>query len=103
MKRDAAPIDPGDSQAQRLAAHQIGELRLTRMENVLLRHAGIVDEVAKERAVRLVALGALSRADDIEGSPERRPGEQVVVDIGDDGLLVTSGEPIQCRRHILVE
>src|SRR5882672_4350902 len=66
VERHAAAIDPGDGQAEGLAADEVGELRLPGMENLVLRHAGIGDQGTEERAVRLVALGALGRADEVE-------------------------------------
>ena len=48
VQLNAASIDPGNHQAERLSADHVGELRLAGMENFVLRHAGMVDEVAEQ-------------------------------------------------------
>ena len=45
---DAAAVYPGDREAQRLAAHHIGELRLARMQDIVATAAGARDQVAEE-------------------------------------------------------
>ena len=54
VQLNAASIDPGNRQAERLSADHVGELRLAGMENFVLRHAGMVDEVAEQGPVWLV-------------------------------------------------
>src|SRR5207253_4480447 len=54
VERDTAAVDPRDGQSERLSTDQIGELRLAGMEDLVLRDAGIVDQVAEQRSVRLV-------------------------------------------------
>jgi hypothetical protein len=67
-----AAVDPGDGQSERLAADEIGELRLTRVEDLVLRYARVLDQVAKQGAVGLIALGPLRGADQVEVSLKRR-------------------------------
>src|SRR4029077_9388148 len=54
VQLNAASIDPGNRQAERLSADHVGELRLAGMENFVPRHAGMVDEVAEQGPVWLV-------------------------------------------------
>jgi len=54
-----AAVDPGDGQSERLAADQIGELRLSEWNISFFATPGIVDQIAKQRSVRLVALRTL--------------------------------------------
>src|SRR5712664_1839346 len=52
-----ATVDPSNGQSKRFAADEIGELRLPGVQDLVLSDARILDQVAKERAVRLVAPG----------------------------------------------
>src|SRR6185312_10636784 len=61
-----ASIDPGNGQAEGLAANEIRELRLPGMQNGFLRAAGMLDQITKQRAVRLVSLRPLRRTHEIE-------------------------------------
>ena len=69
--RDLPPVDPGDGQSERLAADQIGELRLPGMEDLVFCDTRIVDQIAKQRSVRLVTLRPLRRANEIEIALQR--------------------------------
>src|SRR5262249_55945840 len=103
VQGDAAAVDPGDGQAQRLATDKIGELGLPTMQDIGVRHAGMRDEISKQRAVRVVALGALRGADEIEGSLQRGRREQIVLDIRHDRELIAAPEPIERRQYVVVK
>ena len=62
--------------------------------------SGVRDQIAKQRAVRLVALRPLRRANQIERAPQRRGGKQVVIDVGDHCQPVALGQPVERWRHV---
>ena len=98
MQRDAAPVDPGDPQPERLAPDQVGELRLVGVEDLVLADCRMIDEVSEQRAVRLVALGTFGGADEVELAPQRRRREEVVIDIGDDREAMAPPQHLQRRQ-----
>jgi hypothetical protein len=70
VQLNAASIDPGDRQAERLSGDHVGELRLAGMENFVLRYTGMVDEVAEQGPVWLVTSCPFGRADEVEIAAE---------------------------------
>jgi len=100
---NAASIDPSDRQAEWLRTHQIRELRLTRVQDSLTADLSIGKEVTEECSVGLIALGALGRTDQIEGSLQGRRGQQIVVDIGDDGELEPAGQSVERIDDVGIE
>src|SRR3984957_20800600 len=63
---DVAPVDPGDRQAERLAADHVGELRLPGMQDLIQGNAGVLQQIAEESPVRLVAARLFGRENQIE-------------------------------------
>lgn len=61
-----AAVDPSDGQSSRFAADEVRELRLPGVQDIVLRDARILDQVAKQRAVRLIAPGPLRGAYQVE-------------------------------------
>ncbi len=100
IKRYVATVDPGDGQPERLRADHVGELRLPRMQDFISRDTGIRDQIAEERAVGFVTLGALGGADNVKVVLQRGQGEKVVVDIGYDGNRPAPRHSLQCPRHV---
>src|ERR1700730_17773383 len=66
-----APVDPGDRQAQRLAADHVGVLRLAGVQNLRNRHASVGDQVAEEGPARLVDASPFSRTYEIDAAGNR--------------------------------
>src|SRR5262249_37469107 len=98
-----APIDPGDGQSERFAADKIGELRLARVKDLVFRDARILDQVAKQRAVRLVAPSPLRSAYQVEVSPQGGQRQQVISDVGNDRQSVVARQLVQRADDIVVE
>src|ERR1700722_16533632 len=69
VQGDLATVDPGNRQSERLAADEIGELRLPGVQDFLFGATRLFDQEAKQRAVGLIALGPLGRAHQVEVSP----------------------------------
>jgi hypothetical protein len=63
---DATAVDPAHRQAERLATDHVGELRLTRVQDFRHIDPCVCDELAEQRAVRLVTTGSFGRADQIK-------------------------------------
>jgi hypothetical protein len=103
IQRHLASVDPGDGQAERLAANQIRKLRLPGMQNFFLGAAGMLDQVTKQRAVRLVALRPLRRTHEVELSLQRRQREQIVIDVGHDRQPVAARQSVERTDDIVVE
>src|SRR5215467_9281137 len=100
MQLEATAIDPGDGEAEGFAAHHVGELRLPGVVDLAERDPGPIDEIPEEPAVGLVTAGPLRRAHEIEGAPEGRHGEEIVVDVGHEGEPVARGQPLEGGRHV---
>src|SRR5258707_4876126 len=97
IKRYVATVDPGDGQPERLRADHVGELRLPRMQDFISRDTGIRDQIAEERAVGFVTLGALGGADNVKVVLQ---GGQVAggfLDIGNEGSPPPAKQGLQCR------
>src|SRR5262245_35133118 len=73
------------------------------MQDGFHRDAGVREKMAKEGPVGLVALGALRRSDEIERALERRCGQQIIIDIGNDGELEMARETLERGGHIIIE
>ena len=98
-----AAVDPGDGQSQRFAADEIGELRLPGVQDLVLRDARILDQVAKQRAVRLVAIGPLRGAYQVEVSLQWRQRQKIIVDVGHHRESVMARQLIQSTDDIVVK
>jgi len=68
VEHNLATVDPGDGQSKRLAADEIGELRLSGVQDFVPGATCIFDQVAKQRTVGLVAFRPLCRAHQVEVS-----------------------------------
>jgi hypothetical protein len=75
-------VDPSNGQSKRFAADEIGELRLPGVQDLVLRDARILDQIAKKRAVRFVALGPLRGAYQVEVSLQWRQRQKIIIDVG---------------------
>src|SRR5262245_10822599 len=95
MEREATPVDPRHGPAERLGPHQVRELRLARVQDLVETHAGPLEEVAEEGAIRLVAARLLGGADEGELASESGRREEIVIDVGDDGEPVTPGQRLE--------
>lgn len=99
---DAASIDPGNRQAERLSADHVGELRLAGMENFVHRHVSVVDKVAEQGPVWLVTSRPFGRANEVEIAAEPSRGKQVV-DIGYQGEVEVLAKGLQRRSHVGIQ
>ena len=71
MQFEIASVDPGNRQAQRLAADHVGVLRLAGVQNLRNRHPSVGDQVAEEGSVRLVAASPFRRTYEIDAAGNR--------------------------------
>src|SRR5437867_1421249 len=94
-QRQAAAVDPGDRDAERLGADHVGALGLAAVQQAYRFHASTLEQAAEERSVRLVAPRALGSAHEVEAPAEIGHGEQVVVDVRDHGQAKPPGQPIE--------
>src|ERR1700744_1003922 len=63
----------------------------------------LLQKIAEERAVRLVAVRPLGGADEVEGASERGRVKEIVVDVGDQSELVRSREEVEGREYVRIE
>src|SRR5690348_2446100 len=73
------------------------------MQNFFLGAAGMLDQVTKQRTVRLVPLRPLGRTHEVELSLQRRQRKQIVVDVGYDRQPVVARQPVERTDDIIVE
>src|SRR5262249_54176165 len=83
-QRESATIDPRDTDPERLGADHIGMLRLAAVQQPADIDAGLGEQKAEERSIRLEAARPLGGADHLEAPTKIGRVEQVVVDVRDD-------------------
>src|SRR5207237_1119141 len=85
---------------ERVGAGEVGVLRLAAVQEPTGIGLGVREQNPEEWAVALVAARARGGAHDVEGSPEIRGREQIVVDVRDDREPRTWAEPSECVVHV---
>src|SRR2546429_227562 len=100
-QRQAAAVDPGNRDAERLGADHVGALGLAAVEQPGRVRLAVTQEEAEERAVGLVAPRALGRADDVEAPAELGHREQVIVDVRHERETGTTAQAVQCLVDVV--
>ena len=78
-------------------------MRLPGVQDLVLRTARMLDQIAKQRSIGLVAFGPLRRADQIEVSLQWRQRKEVVVNIRNHRQFVSTRQPIKRADDIVIE
>src|ERR1700733_711099 len=85
---------------RRLIQAMVRPSGLPPVENAVERDAGLPDQIAEERTVRLVATGALGHADELDPAWDARPREEVVVNVGHDREPLPLADAGERRLHV---